>query len=125
MPYTTDPSQTVDVLSGDLEWIPMNDTQRELWKDDPPRPVHKDVVIGKLRQGQEIELLCYAVRGVGKIHAKWSPVCTATYRLKPDIVIKEVGLSLLKFSKIKVFKIFVYHCTIFSGGQCGPCAPCG
>ncbi len=93
VPYTTDPSQTVDVLSGDLEWIPMTDTQKELWKDDPPRPVYPDIVIGKLRQGQEIELLCYAVRGFGKIHAKWSPVCTATYRLKPDIIIKEVRFN--------------------------------
>jgi DNA-directed RNA polymerase I and III subunit RPAC1 len=24
-------------------------------------------------------------KGIGKTHAKWSPVCTAFYRLLPDI----------------------------------------
>jgi len=30
-----------------------------------------------------MELFCE--KGIGKTHAKWSPVCTAYYRLVPDI----------------------------------------
>jgi DNA-directed RNA polymerase I and III subunit RPAC1 len=30
-----------------------------------------------------MELICE--KGIGKTHAKWSPVCTAFYRLMPDI----------------------------------------
>lgn len=33
-----------------------------------------------------MELICE--KGIGRTHAKWSPVCTAYYRLKPDIRIK-------------------------------------
>ena len=28
-------------------------------------------------------------KGIGKTHAKWSPVSTASYRLLPDIVLKK------------------------------------
>ena len=34
-----------------------------------------------------MELTC--IKGIGKTHAKWSPVSTAFYRLVPDITIKE------------------------------------
>ena len=34
-----------------------------------------------------MELICE--KGIGKTHAKWSPVCTAYYRLMPDIRITQ------------------------------------
>jgi DNA-directed RNA polymerase I and III subunit RPAC1 len=42
-------------------------------------------LIAKLRPGQEIEMDLVCIKGTGKIHAKWSPVCTAFYKLKPDV----------------------------------------
>ena len=42
-------------------------------------------MIAKLRPGQEIEMELICEKGIGKTHAKWSPVCTAFYRLMPDI----------------------------------------
>jgi DNA-directed RNA polymerase I and III subunit RPAC1 len=36
-----------------------------------------------LRQGQQIQLELHCVKGVGKDHAKFSPVATASYRLLP------------------------------------------
>lgn len=48
-----------------------------------------DILIAKLRPGQEIEMELICEKGIGKTHAKWSPVSTAYYRLVPDIVIKE------------------------------------
>lgn len=34
---------------------------------------------------QEIELEAHAVKGMGKTHAKWSPVGTAWYRMFPEV----------------------------------------
>jgi len=72
------------VYSRDLIWEPVGG-QAELFADDPPRPVHDDILIAKLRPGQEIEVECRCAKGEGKEHAKWSPVSTAYYRLLPDI----------------------------------------
>lgn len=46
-------------------------------------------MIAKLRPGQEIEMELICEKGVGKTHAKWSPVSTAYYRLVPDIKITQ------------------------------------
>ena len=77
--------QSLHVYSKDLIFQPQTKAQQE--SKDPPRPVHSDILIAKLRPNQEIECELYCLRGTGKIHAKWSPVCTASYRLMPDITI--------------------------------------
>jgi DNA-directed RNA polymerase I and III subunit RPAC1 len=46
-------------------------------------------LIAKLRPGQEIEMELTCEKGIGKTHAKWSPVSTAYYRLVPEIILKE------------------------------------
>jgi DNA-directed RNA polymerase I and III subunit RPAC1 len=38
-----------------------------------------------LYYGQAIELEAHAVKGIGKTHAKWSPVATAKYRMLPEV----------------------------------------
>lgn len=80
------------VYSGDLEWVPLGD-QAQRFKHDPIRPVHSDILIAKLNPGQEIHLECYCVKGIGKDHAKFSPVATATYRLMPHISFKKSNVS--------------------------------
>lgn len=75
---------TKHVYSGDLTWIPQGD-QAERFKDANIRPVHDDILIAKLRPGQSIELEAHARKGIGKDHAKYSPVATATYRLYTEI----------------------------------------
>jgi len=74
------------VTSGDLEWIPQGE-QEERFRDAPIAPVHDDILIAKMRPGQEIELEAWCEKGIGKTHAKWSPVCTASYRLLPEITL--------------------------------------
>jgi len=74
------------VTSKALVWVPEGD-QMQTHASNPPRPVHDDIVIAKLKPGQAIHVICYAVKGIGKEHAKWSPVSTAFYRLKPKIEI--------------------------------------
>jgi len=75
----------LSVYSKDLIWKPWSDNQYERFKDDPPRPVVGDILLARLRSGQEIELECFCEVGIGREHAKWSPVSTAFYRLLPDI----------------------------------------
>ena len=75
-----------EVTSGDLVWVPQGE-QAEVFGDNPPAPTNKDIVLAKLRPGQEIDMELHAIKGVGKEHAKWSPVATASYRLHPLIVL--------------------------------------
>ncbi|GAA5820971.1 hypothetical protein JCM10212_001592 [Sporobolomyces blumeae] len=60
-------------------------SQTELFANQPPQPANPNILVAKLRGGQEIiaELHCH--KGIGKDHAKWSPVATASYRLLPSI----------------------------------------
>lgn len=53
--------------------------------DEAPRPFLDDILLVKLRPGQELSLLLYCQKGTGKDHAKFSPVATASYRLLPHI----------------------------------------
>ena len=76
------------VYSKDLIWEPKGN-QEEKFANNPPRPVHDDIVIAKLRPGQEMEMELHCQKGVGREHAKWSPVATASYRLLPEITILE------------------------------------
>lgn len=76
------------VYSSDLVWEPKGN-QEEKFGDNPPRPVHDDIVIAKLRPGQEVEMELHCQKGVGREHAKWSPVATASYRILPEITILE------------------------------------
>ncbi|XP_058115324.1 uncharacterized protein LOC131258205 [Magnolia sinica] len=61
------------------------------FSNEPIGPKHQDITIAVLGGGQAIELEAHAVKGVGKTHAKWSPVATAWYRMLPEVVLlKEV-----------------------------------
>jgi len=77
------------VYSRDLIFEPF-DNDATIYNDsNRPKPVHEDILITRLRPGQEIELECYCELGRGHVHAKWSPVSTAWYKLQPVIRIKD------------------------------------
>lgn len=76
------------VLTEHFKWIPKGN--QESFVSDPG-PVEPDILVNKLRPGHEMELKVFAVKGIGRDHAKFSPVSTAFYRLLPAITIdKEV-----------------------------------
>ncbi|RWR76192.1 DNA-directed RNA polymerases I and III subunit RPAC1 isoform X1 [Cinnamomum micranthum f. kanehirae] len=55
----------------------------------PLRPKYGDITIAVLGAGQAIDLEVHAVKGVGRTHAKWSPVATAWYRMLPEVVLTQ------------------------------------
>lgn len=62
-----------EVLSSHLEWQPQEE-QGVVFADSPPAPSNPNIVLAKLRPGQEIDLELHAIKGVGKDHAKFTPV---------------------------------------------------
>ncbi|KAL1690078.1 DNA-directed RNA polymerase [Schizophyllum commune] len=77
-----------EVLSSHLKWRPVGE-QEEVFANKPPAPTNPNIVLAKLRPGQAVHMELHAVKGVGKDHAKFSPVATASYRLLPHIKIKK------------------------------------
>jgi DNA-directed RNA polymerase I and III subunit RPAC1 len=75
------------VYSHHLKWNPMED-QDNLFPDGV-FPVHDDILIAELSPGQNIRLSCYAHKGIGRDHAKFSPVSTASYKLLSEIILKQ------------------------------------
>eukprot|EP00585_Thalassiosira_rotula_P002778 CAMPEP_0196143456 /NCGR_PEP_ID=MMETSP0910-20130528/13408_1 /TAXON_ID=49265 /ORGANISM="Thalassiosira rotula, Strain GSO102" /LENGTH=443 /DNA_ID=CAMNT_0041404919 /DNA_START=89 /DNA_END=1420 /DNA_ORIENTATION=+ len=74
------------------------------------RPLHEDILIAKLRPGQVIELEAHARKGVGKDHAKFSPVATASYRLMPHVEILKPVYDELAEELVNWFEPGVFKC---------------
>ncbi|KAI0275302.1 DNA-directed RNA polymerase [Gloeopeniophorella convolvens] len=79
-----------EVLAGHLEWVPQGE-QAEVFSSRPPASTIPETVLVKLRPGQAVDMEMHAVKGVGKDHAKFSPVATASYRLLPHIILDEAN----------------------------------
>ncbi|GLV33274.1 RNA polymerase I and III subunit C [Carabus blaptoides fortunei] len=73
-----------NVYSKHIKWLPIGD-QASIYKESDVGPIHDDILIAKMRPGHELDLKLVAVKGLGRDHAKFSPVATASYRLLPDI----------------------------------------
>lgn len=77
-----------EVLSSQLEWVPQGE-QETVISANPPAPTNPNIVLAKMRPGQEIDMEVHAVKGVGKDHAKFCPVgedtITHSYRSTPLI----------------------------------------
>lgn len=89
-----------NVLASQLEWVPKGLQEQEL-AGKPPKSVIDDILIAKMRPGQEIKAELHAVKGQARKHAKWSPVAPASYRMLPAIdILKPIPDHLCdKFAK--------------------------
>lgn len=76
-----------NVYSGHIKWVPKG-KQGTMFRENDVGPVHDKILISKMRPGHEFDIKLLAVKGIGKDHAKFSPVSTATYRLLPEITLK-------------------------------------
>lgn len=74
------------VHSSHINWLPIG-SQVSMYKPKDVGPIHGDILISKLVPGQEIDIQLHAIKGIGRDHAKFSPVATAFYRLLPEITL--------------------------------------
>ena len=61
------------MTTADLSWQPKGD-QETTFADGLPKPVQDDILLVKMRPGQEIAAELHCEKGIGKDHAKYSPV---------------------------------------------------
>ena len=85
-----------NIYSKDLIFIPQGEQEKKYYNSKTKKYsiglVHDDILLNKLASGMEIDLECYCVKGIGRTHAKWSPVCTAYYKLINKInILKEIN----------------------------------
>ncbi|KAI0596627.1 DNA-directed RNA polymerase [Biscogniauxia sp. FL1348] len=79
--------ENAHVYARDIKFEPLGGQPKYFSGDDAIRPVNPDILIAKLRPGQEIDIDMHMHKGFGWDHAKYSPVATASYRLMPTITI--------------------------------------
>lgn len=90
-----------NVYARDFTFSPQGLQEKYFAGEDAIRPMNPDILIAKLRPGQEIHLRCHCIKGIGMDHAKFSPVATASYRLLPRISITQpiMGAEARKFAR--------------------------
>ncbi|PQE25270.1 hypothetical protein CJF32_00008591 [Rutstroemia sp. NJR-2017a WRK4] len=89
------------VYAKDIVFTPFGRQNEFFSGEDAIRSPNPDILIAKLRPGQCIDIDMHAIKGVGRDHAKFSPVATASYRLLPviDITRPILGKDAEKFAK--------------------------
>jgi DNA-directed RNA polymerase I and III subunit RPAC1 len=85
-----------NVFSKSLEWLPNGsempeNTQCQFSKNQnitqAVRPANSNILLAMLAPDQEIILEAHCNKGIGRLHAKWSPVATSWYKFIPEAIL--------------------------------------
>lgn len=71
--------ENLHVYTSHLEWQRQGN-QGVTFASEPIKPVHGDILITKLAPSQHVEAKLYCIKGIGKDHAKYSPVSACYYK---------------------------------------------
>ncbi|KAH9253348.1 hypothetical protein BASA81_008699 [Batrachochytrium salamandrivorans] len=124
---------TCHVLSKHLQLVRQNKMEQDSSEEDEDEKVGMlldDVMVMKLKPGQRLKLKCFAVRGLGAKHTKFSPVCTASYRSTPSVkLVREMddkahAKALVKLCPRGVFDIEDGLAIVANANACSMCRQC-